>query len=55
MLPHIICYYSNWTAKELKKVKSVLAVDINKEAVDFVKKQKIKAIQSDLFSKVEGK
>lgn len=46
------------TASKLKQVKSVLAVDINKEAVDFVKGKslkKIKTVKSDLFSKVKSK
>jgi HemK-related putative methylase len=45
-------------ASKSPKVKSVLAVDIMLEAVAFVKKKfgkKIKAMRSDLFSKVKGK
>jgi release factor glutamine methyltransferase len=38
-----------------KKTKDVLAVDINPEAVKHVKSLGIKAVCSDLFSKVEGK
>ena len=33
----------------------VLAVDINPEAVEYVKKKGVNAIQSNLFEKVEGK
>ncbi len=33
----------------------VLAIDINQEAVDYVKKKGIRVIKSDLFSNVEGK
>ena len=39
----------------MKYSDNVLAVDINPEAVDYVKKKGIKAIQSDLFSNVKGK
>ena len=41
----------------LKYSKNVLASDINKEAVDYVKSlsQKLRAIQSDLFSHIKGK
>ncbi len=39
----------------MKYSDNVLAVDINPEAVVHVKKKGIKAIQSDLFSKVKGK
>ena len=39
----------------LKFTKNVLAVDINKEAVNSVKKKGIKARVSDLFSNVKGK
>lgn len=42
------------TAKE-SEAKSVLALDINPEAVSYIKQNGIKAIQSDLFSKVNGK
>lgn len=38
-----------------KKTKDVIAVDINKEAVNLVKSKGINAIQSDLFSNVNGK
>ncbi len=38
-----------------KKTKEVIAVDINKKAVEHVKSLGIKAICSDLFAKVEGK
>ena len=37
------------------KAKSVLASDINKEAVESLKKQGIDAIQSNLFSNIKGK
>jgi release factor glutamine methyltransferase len=39
----------------LENTKDVLAVDINPEAVDFVKKKGVNAKISDLFSNVEGK
>jgi release factor glutamine methyltransferase len=39
----------------LENTEEVLAVDINEEAVEYVKKKNINAIQSDLFEKVEGK
>tara|TARA_Y100000310_G_scaffold325742_1_gene389708 strand:+ start:6059 stop:6643 length:585 start_codon:yes stop_codon:yes gene_type:complete len=39
------------TAKK-SKVKNILAVDIDKETVDYVKQKGIKAIQSNLFSKI---
>lgn len=39
----------------LKYTKDVLAVDIDKEAVNFVRKKGIKAKISDLFSNVNGK
>ncbi len=39
----------------LKYTKNVLAVDIDKKAVDFVKKKNIKSEVSNLFSKVKGK
>lgn len=39
----------------LKKTKNVLASDINKEAVINAKNLGIKAIQSNLFSKIKGK
>lgn len=39
----------------LRKTKNVLAVDINKEAVEFASKKGIKAKVSDLFSNVKGK
>lgn len=35
--------------------KSVIAIDINSESIKQLKKEKIKAIKSDLFSKVKGK
>lgn len=35
--------------------KSVLAVDINKESINFLKSKNLNAIKSDLFSKVNGK
>ncbi|MBU1245809.1 MAG: DUF2431 domain-containing protein [Nanoarchaeota archaeon] len=41
------------TAKEITN--NVLAADINKEAVEFVKKKGIKTIQSNLFSNIKGK
>ena len=37
------------------KCKEIMAVDINPEAVALVQKKGIKAIESDLFSEVEGK
>ena len=37
----------------LKNTKDVLAVDINQECVEFVKKQGIEVRQSNLFSNVE--
>jgi len=37
------------------KAKSVLAADINQEAITFLKKQGIPAIKSNLFSKIRGK
>ncbi|MGV8142851.1 MAG: HemK2/MTQ2 family protein methyltransferase [Candidatus Pacearchaeota archaeon] len=42
------------TAKSAR-AKSVIAVDINLEAIKLLKKQNISAIKSDLFSKVKGK
>ena len=39
----------------LEKTKDVEACDINKEAVDYVKKLGVKAYQSDLFENVDGK
>ncbi len=33
--------------------KDILAIDINKEAVKFLKKQNIKAVHSNLFSKIQ--
>ncbi len=39
----------------LKNTKDVIAVDINQECVNFVRKKKIKCIKSDLFELVEGK
>jgi len=39
----------------LKHTKSILAVDIDKEAVNYVKKKKIKAKVSDLFSNIDDK
>ncbi len=39
----------------LEKTKDVLAVDINEECVEYVKKKGIKCIQSDLFENVKGK
>ncbi len=39
----------------LKRTKVVLAVDINKEAIEYVKNKGIKAKVSDLFSNVKGK
>lgn len=39
----------------LKNTKEVLAVDINQECVDFVKKKGINCIQSDLFQNIKGK
>jgi len=39
----------------LNKTKEVLAVDINKEAVEYVKKKGIKVKVSDLFSNINGK
>lgn len=39
----------------LEKTKEVLAVDINKEAVDYCRKKGINAIYSDLFSNIKGK
>ncbi|MBU3941185.1 MAG: DUF2431 domain-containing protein [Nanoarchaeota archaeon] len=41
------------TAKEITN--NVLAADINKEAVEFVKKKGIKTIQSNLFSNIKEK
>ena len=44
------------TAAECKKTKQVIAVDINPEVIEFVKKQKldkVKVIQSDLFSNIK--
>ena len=41
------------TAKQITN--NVLAADINKEAVEFVKKKGIKSIQSDLFSNIKEK
>jgi len=40
-------------AKE--KSENILATDINKKAVEMIRKKGIKAIQSDLFSKIKGK
>jgi len=37
----------------LEKTKNVLALDINREAVEHCKKQGINAIQSDLFSNIK--
>jgi len=37
------------------KAKSVLAADINEEAIENLKKQDIPAVKSDLFSKIRGK
>ncbi|MBT3407003.1 methyltransferase [Candidatus Woesearchaeota archaeon] len=42
------------TASRLKKVKSVLAVDINQNAVDALKHTKLKVKISNLFSNVKG-
>lgn len=39
----------------LEKTKDVLAVDVDEEAVEYVKKKGVNAIVSDLFSNVEGK
>ena len=39
----------------MKKTKDVLAADINLEAVEYVKNKKINAVQSDLFSNINGK
>lgn len=39
----------------LKKTKDVLAVDVNPEAIKLLKKKKIKAKVSNLFSNVKGK
>lgn len=35
--------------------KKVIAIDIDKDAIDYLKKKKIKMIKSNLFSKVNGK
>ena len=47
------------TASHLKKVKKVLAVDINPKAVEYVKKyvvnHRLSVKKSDLFSNVKGK
>ncbi len=43
------------TLTALEKTKDVLAVDIDDEAVEFVKKLKIKAIKSDLFENIKCK
>jgi release factor glutamine methyltransferase len=37
------------------KEKGILAVDIDKESVEYVKKKGFNAIESDLFSKLKGK
>jgi HemK-related putative methylase len=42
-------------AEKSKKVKSVLAVDINQNVIDALKKAKFKVKVSDLFSNVKGK
>jgi methylase of polypeptide subunit release factors len=39
----------------LSGAKSVLAIDINPESVDYIKKAGIHTIKSNLFSKVKGK
>ncbi|MDP3918329.1 MAG: methyltransferase [Nanoarchaeota archaeon] len=39
----------------LEKTEEVIAVDINPEAVEYVKNKNINAIQSDLFENVEGR
>ena len=39
----------------LERVNDVWAVDVNKEAVEFCRKKGINAIESDLFSNVQGK
>jgi release factor glutamine methyltransferase len=39
----------------LKNTKDVLAIDIDKESVDYVRKKGIKAKISDLFSNIKGK
>ena len=39
----------------LTKTNDVTAADINKEAIDFCTKKGIKALQSDLFEKINGK
>ena len=39
----------------LEKTNDVLAVDINEEAVEYVKSKGINSIKSDLFSNVKGK
>lgn len=39
----------------LEKTKDVLAVDIDKETVEYVKKLNVNAIVSDLFSNVKGR
>jgi len=42
-------------AKQSPNVKSVLAVDLNEDAVDYTQKQGINAIKSDLFSNIKEK
>jgi len=39
----------------LTRTKDVLAVDISKEAVDYCRRKKINAVQSDLFLNIQGK
>lgn len=39
----------------MENTKEVLAVDVNEEAVEYVKKKGLNAIKSDLFENVEGK
>jgi len=36
-------------------IKNIIASDIDKEAINFLRKKKIKSIKSDLFEKINGK
>ncbi len=51
-----MCTGSGILAQKAKPLaKSILAVDINEEAINLVKSKSIKALKSNLFQKVKGK